>query len=795
MLKKDLTKKKTIHIILVIFIFLATMFIAGSLNNMLVVTSGTKEYMEIAGMPDYVSMYIGDEKDAGVENNRRVLESFVKSGEIEEFKEDSILWIFGKQFSLESGEKLQANNTIVLNAFDIHQQKFFTLDGEEITEMEEGSIYLIRKLEMGNEDLKVGDVLTFTCENGDTKEFVFKGYMKDAFFGSSGMGNSRIIIHPSDFDEISAKCPMSQGKLYSVKTSDVNEFINAINKSAFLSAFYLVKSSVEFTYIMDMIVGAVYLLVSLCLIVTAILMLRFTIVFTINENYKEIGIMKAIGLSEGAIRRQYANKYFFLAMLGATPGFVASIYFSKYLLSQSAKNIVIRNEENQIWLQAITSLILVLLITGFAYLGTGKVKKMTPLAAINKGNTGERFQKKGMLSLSGSKLKTTGFLAINDVLCDFKKYIILVFTSMVGIWLVAMSVNTINTLASEKLLQWFQLQSCDFFVTEEEKIVQVSLLEGKEAVTENIYDWMKEVTNSIEETGYEVEECFSECGFRIKIYFEENSYECTALMGIGTNAENYEYIEGVAPAYGNEIALSHVVADFLGAKVGDTVYILDGEENKEFLVTAVFQSMMNMGEMARVSENVNLDYPEVTGCMGIQYEIDGEYELEKIENNLKEKYPEIVIVSSKQYATKIIGDIMEQLENMKIWIVVVVILINILVVSLMEKIFIIKDRTQIALLKTLGFGEKSILMWQLKRIVLVLFAGILLGSATGTLISQFTAGEIFKMMGLSKMTFEINPIEVYIIYPIIIFVFTVLASFVSMLKIRNISERELSDIE
>ena len=49
-LKKDLKRKKTMNIILLLFIILATTFVSSSVNNMIAVTTALDSYFEKAGM-------------------------------------------------------------------------------------------------------------------------------------------------------------------------------------------------------------------------------------------------------------------------------------------------------------------------------------------------------------------------------------------------------------------------------------------------------------------------------------------------------------------------------------------------------------------------------------------------------------------------------------------------------------------------------------------------------------------------------------------------------------------------
>ena len=53
-LKKDLKSKKTMNMILLVFIILATMFVSSSVNNILRVTTALDDYFEMANAPDYL---------------------------------------------------------------------------------------------------------------------------------------------------------------------------------------------------------------------------------------------------------------------------------------------------------------------------------------------------------------------------------------------------------------------------------------------------------------------------------------------------------------------------------------------------------------------------------------------------------------------------------------------------------------------------------------------------------------------------------------------------------------------
>ena len=90
-LKRDLKRKRSINVILLVFIFLSTMFIAGSLNNFAVVTTGVDYFLEQSGIGDFLIVTMGGEPGEPSENDKSI-EEFLKGQEqVERFTVDENL--------------------------------------------------------------------------------------------------------------------------------------------------------------------------------------------------------------------------------------------------------------------------------------------------------------------------------------------------------------------------------------------------------------------------------------------------------------------------------------------------------------------------------------------------------------------------------------------------------------------------------------------------------------------------------------------------------------------------------
>ena len=199
-----------------------------------------------------------------------------------------------------------------------------------------------------------------------------------------------------------------------------------------------------------MITAGVFLIVSICLIIISLVLLKFTIGFTISEEYREIGVMKAIGIRNSKIQNLYMVKYLAMAIFGAVVGFFAGIPFGDMMKAQSAKNIV-SGDGNDIFVNLICSAGVVLIIALFCRISTRKVKKFTPVDAIRNGESGKRYKKKGLLSLSKSHTRPVFFMAVNDILSGFRHFAVTFWEINPGFSLLSKILKALTILASTSL--------------------------------------------------------------------------------------------------------------------------------------------------------------------------------------------------------------------------------------------------------------------------------------------------------------------------------------------------------
>ncbi len=90
--------------------------------------------------------------------------------------------------------------------------------------------------------------------------------------------------------------------------TDDTEFMDKFYNLDLQMIMDLNYSEIKRMYIMDMLIAAVVLIVSICLILISMVILHFTINFTMSEEFREIGVMKAIGITNNKNQRALHSK-------------------------------------------------------------------------------------------------------------------------------------------------------------------------------------------------------------------------------------------------------------------------------------------------------------------------------------------------------------------------------------------------------------------------------------------------------------------------------------------------------
>ncbi len=785
-LKKDLKRKKTMNVILLLFVILATMFSASSINNIIAVTGGIDSYFNKAGIGDYV---IITSRDNCGENE--ITEILNKDPNVTDWRaEEQIMYTSEKLYI--NGEKISgyARWSFFIGIGNA-KMSYFDCNNNKLTKVEKGEVYVTTPLHNAK-SVSEGDNISFTI--GD-KEFTYKvkGVVKDALLGSGLMDNTRIIMNDEDYADITADEDAIRdirSRAYYIDSEDVNSVKSKISEATSSGIIFDGdRAMLKTTYIMDMLVAVLLLIVSICLIIVSFVVLRFTIGFTIAEEFREIGVMKAMGIKNSSIRSLYLTKYVAIAVIGAVLGYIGSLPLGNKLLKLVSRDIVF-SADNKTFMGVISSIAVILLIVLFSWSSTARIKKLSPIDAVRSGQTGERFRKKSLLRLGKSHLSTSGYLAVNDVASSPKNFAIITAVFTICALLIMMIGTLANTLCSRKILYLFNVTESDVYINNCDALFDV--VSGQKTREEAL----NETKEKIKEAGMDANAKL-ELMYKVAISSGDNRVLLHMLQCKETDASDYVYDVGTPPAYPNEIAITHLCAEHLGVGIGDKVTVdIDGKPN-EFIVTALNYSMIQMGESGRFHQDVDLP----TKLISSYYEIQADFtdspskaEINRRIDKLKDVFQDSVY-DADGFVERTAG-VSDMLDAMDKFVMILSIIVILLISILMERSFIAKEKSEIALMKAIGFRSSSIIVQHVLRFGIVSVIASILAAVLCLPVTKLLGSPIFKMIGVGcGMSYNMSVIHVFLIYPLIVTTATLAGAFLTALYTRTIKSSDTADIE
>lgn len=782
-LKKDLKRKKTMNIILLLFVILSTMFVTSSVNNITAVMGGLDDFFDKAGVSDYVIL----EQYRG---GAPISECIENTPEINGYKCEHMVYV-SEDFFEKDGERLfRSGSSIMVMPVGEGKLNYFNEDNKTISSVDRGDVYLSAYF-ADMIGLSVGD--RFDLVFGEQRLNVrFAGISKDALLGSDLFGNPRFILNDEDYAYLTSDPKAVEGlalNIYYVDTDNIKA-VNAALSDNINVVFSGDISIIKKTYFMEVMIAVILLVASVILVIVSFVVLRFTIGFTIAEEFREIGVMKAMGLKNSSIRLLYLTKYIGISAIGAFIGCIAGIPFGNMLIKSVIRKMYF-SADNTVLLGILCSLGVVLVILLFSWRCTAKIKKLSPIDAVRSGQTGERFRKKSFMQLSRSRLSTTGFLAANDVVSSPKQFGLISIIFMICTLLVMIISNSVHTLKSEKLLYLFGTTKSDLYMSCTDIMFEV------DRGTITLDEALAEVEQKLADNGIPGK-AHIECIYNVPVISENGKDNIRFQHCKNTKASDYVYKKGTPPAYANEIALTETAAKNLDVSIGDKVTIDLYGNVDEYLVTAIFDSMSNLGKSGRFHEDAPVPNTHISGYFDMQVDFDdhpGKATIKERAELCKEIFDceSVMNVSEFVEDTTGVAGALDALKKMELILTVIIV---IMISVLMERSFIAKEKSEIALMKALGFRTRSIIAQHTLRFVITGVISTLLAAILCRPLTKLAIDPVFKMLGAdSGVGYEIDSLEVFLIYPAIIAAATLLGAAFTAIYTKKIKASDTADIE
>ncbi len=781
-LKKDLKRKRAMNCVILMFVVLSTMFFASGVNNIVSIAAGVDRYLDMAGMGDYLALVGEPDDDRPFEGCLRECPS------VTGWRREDAISVIADDISINGDKMTGFSNSGLILSPDKDVFRCFDEDNLIIESVPDGKVYITNSI-ADKAGLAAGDMINMDI-SGKSFVFEFAGVCKDASLGSDMMDFPRFLISSSTFDEMSAdeEIMRRHHSMYYIDTADTDAIDNIISDTAGVR-FNASRALIKLSYIVNMLIAGVIMAVSICLIIIAFVVLRFTIGLSISEEFREIGVMKAVGLKNRSIRFLYLVKYLGIAAIGSLAGLIAAFPFGDMLIGTVSRNMVISNDY-KLPINAGASLFVVGVILLFCWGCTSDIKKLSPVDAVRSGQTGERFTGHRAV-LNRSRLGADIFLAVNDVLSAPSQTAIVTAVFTLCALLVMILSTTANTLCSDKLLYLIDVTPSDVYYVNNSAVNDI--ISGNKTIKQT----NDEVQDILARNGFSAR-VHSEAMLSAKASFGERSTMLRLLWCADTSADDYVYSRGTPPRYKDEIAVTNAVAKDIGAGIGDTIEIGINGRKERFIITALYDSFNGLGQVGRLHESFDVPDTSISQLMAYQIDFD-DAPSEDITSARIAQLRDILGSESVFDKAGFVNDCTkaaDAVKKVKELTLAVSLIIIVLITVLMERSFISKQRQEIALMKAMGFKSRSVIGIHIMRFIIISAMSLIAAAVLCLPVTKLIMDPIFGIMGaISGIGYSVNAAETFLLLPALIFAAVIAGTFITALYTATVKANDTASIE
>lgn len=778
--KNDLRKKKTTNVVLLVFIVLSAMLAAGSMNLMVTTTTALEAFFDTARISD-ASFTISYTRENEAEITDKIQNWVQSSPFITDYENARVISIKPEDLIFTGAlDKEVSSSTMLylqtipegLNLVFNEQDALFTLNPGEI------AIPTYLKSQCG---LKQGDTVKVQIR-GAAKDFRIAAFTKDAAWGASMVGVKRLMVSDADYEalsQLSEDNGQVQGSLLSVQTvpgTKDSDLFTSYSDAGLPDVGNVTKGLVRVAYMaVDGVVAAFLFLVCIFLTAIGFLILRFTIVSAVEDDYREIGVMKALGFKNRQIRQLYLSKYIILSVMGGLTGFLFSIPFARYLSKSISESMIMPKNTLGLMMAVLGAALVVGLTLLFCLLCLRRLARISPIDAIRQGNTGERFRPVGRITLyRRKKMPPVAFMAVNDLLSRFKSYTVLAITFVLCIAVMIIPLNLRHFITGPEMMTYLGMSGGDFYVAGSNSYMDTADIEMLRQSTEN--DLKKDIPELTVQSEYISS---------VKISSDDaKTKETVSETVMAWPLDHYTYTEGVAPRLKNEVALTESLAERYGKTVGNTIRITtDGQAEKDFMITGLYNSGMNLGNVLRLGPDNSLNQGYNVYFIGKLPAGDHEAMIK----TLKENHSDLKIMTPEAYSAQYSGGFADQLNTIVLIVLMIIALIVFLITALFIRLRILEQKQSIAIMRSSGFQVAQIKNWLALQVFLVLAASAILGTILSGVFGEPMMNSLLSLFGVGGyIHFNASFFEIYILCPLALLAIVMTAVFTGCGKIKGI---------
>lgn len=605
--------------------------------------------------------------------------------------------------------------------------------------------------------VKTGDEITV-----GGRHFTVAGFIRDSQMNSTLASSKRFVVSPEDFSQLK---PLGNVEyLIEFRLADISK-LGAFETA--YSAAGLPANGPALTWplfqmisaVSDGIMIAVIVLIGILVILVALLCVRFTLLTKIEDDYREIGVMKAVGMRVSDIRGIYLAIYAAIAAVGSILGFVLSLMIQAPFVESIRLNLGGgKSGVPSLVLGAAGALAVYAAILLYVNGSLRHFRKISPAQAIRFGAGTDTVHGAGRIRLSDNRfLSANFFLGLKDVLARKRLYTIMLVVVVLASFIMIVPQNLYHTISGDDFVTYLGVGKCDLRLD----------IQQTPQMDEKALDIGRYMENDRDITGYTL--------LTSKIFPVQMENGTTENMKVELGDHTVfplKYAAGRMPVMEDEIALSAMNAQELHKDVGGQIAIMTSEGEKKLTVCGIYSDITNGGKTAKAVFTDDAAAAWTVVCAGLA-------DKNRLDDKISEygaQFPYAKISGIKTYMAQTFGQTLQAVRAASFTAVLVSAAITLLITLLFMKMLAAKDRYSIAVLRAVGFTGSDIRRQYAWRAVLVLAAGICLGTVLAGTLGEKLSAAVIASFGAAAFRFTVNPLSTYLLSPVIMLSAAIIAT-------------------
>ncbi|MGN0396215.1 MAG: ABC transporter permease, partial [Coprococcus sp.] len=590
----------------------------------------------------------------------------------------------------------------------------------------------------------IGDVVTF----GDSElQFSFKiaSYFEDPYWGSSMMGIKTVLLSQADIMKMSEVAVedtvVEQGILLSIFKNDAAglndvDFERELNKRTSYAGYcrITISQSMEFNYMLLLvnIFSGILVAFIVMLVFVTIIVLSHNISSSIEQDYENLGILKAVGMTNGQLKMQILLGYMIASTIGVLVGIptaIPVISIINDLIKPVTGLYVDSTPVIGFSLLAVLAIFVILLL--FILVKLRKLSAITPVSAINGGRRDVHFS--SLFKLPISKKMLGGSLAYRQLTSGKKQYIgAVIITALLVMFMVLVSDMCIWLGdGGAALAEVFSPIECELEV---------------QCATPELYDEVDALIRG--ETDADTFNYTTRY-----LMLNDSQIHCTIV----DDGNRYRTVyRGRSCIYDNEVLITEFVADGFHVGIGDSVNLEYRGKSAEFIVSGIMQCANDGGKCIAINED---GYMRIVGekvkYTWTSYALEDKDRADSIISCVEEKYSddEVSIRGNDFDLMKVISDSVNGLAVVIYFVAGIFIVVAIVLVC--GKVFA-REKQDYGIYKAMGFTSGMLRSQFAVRFLIASIVGSILGIVLALTFNDPIMNLIFSTFGLSNFTSSIN---------------------------------------